>query len=81
MTVDELGLKPFLLIALSLSCCSWSPTTTGPPRPSAANYVAIDAWSPGPIMAAMDDPLCRKRSSISKPAQWDKTVAGIPVTV
>ena len=32
------------------------------PGPSAANYVAIDA--PGPSMAAMDGPLCRKWSPI-----------------
>ena len=39
------------------SCCvlshrSWSPATTGPPGPSAANYVAVDG-PPGPSMAAM----------------------------
>ena len=36
--------------------------------PSAANYVAIDG-PPGPSMAAMDGPLCRKWSPTSKQAQ------------
>ena len=35
---------------------SWSPATTGPPGPSAANYFAVDG-PPGPSMAAMDGPL------------------------
>ena len=47
---------------------SWSPTTTGPPRPSAANYVAVNG-PPGPSMATMDDLLCRKWFPTSKPAQ------------
>ena len=49
-----------------LSRRSWSPATTGPPGPSAANYVAVDD-PPGPSMAAMDGPLCRKWSPSSKP--------------
>ena len=53
-----------------LSRRSWSPTTTGPPGSSAANYVAVDG-PPGPSMAAMDGPLCRKWSPCSKPRkQW-----------
>ena len=40
---------------------NWSPTTTGPPGPSAANYVAIDG-PPGPSMAAMNGPPCHKWS-------------------
>ena len=53
-----------------VSCRSWSPATTGPPGPSAANYVAVDG-PPGPSMAAMDGPLCRKWSPGSKPEkQW-----------
>ena len=38
---------------MGLSHRSWSPATTGPPGPSAANYVAVDGL-PGPSMAAMD---------------------------
>ena len=35
-----------------------------------ANYVAVDGL-PGPSMAAMDGPLCRKWSPCSKPEkQW-----------
>ena len=52
----------------SLSRCSRSPATTGPPGPSAANYVAING-PPGPSMAAMDGPLCCKWSPTSKLAQ------------
>ena len=53
-----------------LSRRSWSPATTGPPGPSAANYVAVDG-PPGPSMAAMDGPFCRKWSPGSKPEkQW-----------
>ena len=53
-----------------LSRRSWSPATTGPPGPSAANYVAVDG-PPGPSMAAMDGPLFRKWSPCSKPEkQW-----------
>ena len=53
-----------------LSRRSWSPATTGPPGPSAANYVAVDG-PPRPSMAAMDGPLCRKWSPGSKPEkQW-----------
>ena len=55
-------------LSMDLSRRSWSPATTGPPGPSAANYVAIDG-PPGPSMAAMDGPLCRKWSPTSKPAQ------------
>ena len=54
-----------------LSRRSWSPATTGPPGPSAANYVAVDG-PPGPSMAAMDGPLCRKWSPCGK---QEKTVA------
>ena len=40
------------------------------PRPSTANYVAVDG-PPGPSMAAMDGPLCCKWSPGSKPEkQW-----------
>ena len=40
------------------------------PGPSAANYVAVDG-PPGPSIAAMDGPLCRKCSPCSKPEkQW-----------
>ena len=40
------------------------------PGPSAVNYVAVDG-PPGPSMAAMDGPLCRKWSPGSKPEkQW-----------
>ena len=40
------------------------------PGPSAANYVAVDG-PPGPSIAAMDGPLCRKYSPCSKPEkQW-----------
>ena len=46
---------------LGLSRRSWSPATTGPPGPSAANYVAIDG-PPGPSMAAMNGPPCHKWS-------------------
>ena len=53
-----------------LSCRSWSPTTTGPPGPSVANYVAVNG-PPGPSMAAIDGPLCRNWSPGSKPEkQW-----------
>ena len=38
------------------------------PRPSAANYVAVDG-PPRPSMAAIDGPLCLKWSPTSKPAQ------------
>ena len=65
---------------MGMSCRSWSPATTGPPGPSAANYVAVEG-PPGPSMAAMDGLLCRKWSPTSKLAQGDKTVAGISVTV
>ena len=41
------------------------------PGPSAANYVAVDG-PPGPSMAAMDGPLCRKWSPRQ---QAGKTVA------
>ena len=55
---------------MDLSRRSWSPATTGPPGPSAANYVAVDG-PPGPNVAAMDGPLCRKWSPCSKPEkQW-----------
>ena len=51
---------------------NWSPATTGPPGPSAANYVAVDG-PPGPSMAAMDGPLYRKWSLGSKPEkQWQQ---------
>ena len=53
-------------MSFALSRRSWSPTTTGPPGPSVANYVAVDV-PPGPSMAAMDGPLCRKWSPGSKP--------------
>ena len=49
-----------------------TPATTGPPGPSAANYVAVDG-PPGPSMAAMDGRLCCKWSPCSKP---EKTVHG-----
>ena len=62
---------------MGLSHRSWSPATTGPPGPSAANYVAVDD-PPGPSMAAMDGPLCRKWSPTIKPLKVNKTVAGIP---
>ena len=39
-------------------CHNWSP------RPSMANFVAIDG-PPGPTMAAMDSPLCHKWSPIN----------------
>ena len=46
------------------------PSQLVPPGPSAANYVAVDG-PPGPSMAAMDGPLCRKWSPGSKPEkQW-----------
>ena len=32
------------------------PLKMGPPGPSVANYVAMDAWSPGPSTAAIDGP-------------------------
>ena len=38
-----------------LSRRSWSPTASGPPGPSMANFVAVDG-PPGPIMAATDGP-------------------------
>ena len=61
---------PGLFSVTGLSHRSWSPATTGPPEPSAANYVAVDG-PPGPSMAAMDGPLCRKWSPGSKPEkQW-----------
>ena len=42
----------------------------GPPGPYAANYVAVDG-PPGPSMAAMDGPLCRKWSPCGKQEkQW-----------
>ena len=52
------------ILYLDMSRRSWSPATTGPPGPSAANYVAVDG-PPGPNMAAMDGPLCRKWSPCS----------------
>ena len=58
------------MVIMVLSRRSWSPATTGPPGPSAANYVAVDGPT-GPSMAAMDGPLCRKWSPGSKPEkQW-----------
>ena len=61
-----------------LSRRSWSPATTGPPGPSAANYVAVDG-PPGPSMAAA----WMVRSAASGPPlanrlKVDKTAAGIP---
>ena len=47
------------------------------PRPSAANYVAVDG-PPGPSMAAMDGPLCRSGPPLANRLKVDKTVAGIP---
>ena len=68
--------KPFSIkqkaftLKWGLSRRSWSPATTGPPGPSAANYVAVDG-PPGPSMAAMDGPLCHKWSPTSRPAQGE----------
>ena len=57
-------------VCVDLSRRSWSPATTGPSGPSAANYVAVDGL-PGPSMAAMDGPLCRKWSPYGKQEkQW-----------
>ena len=62
-----------------LSCCSWSPATTGPPGPSEANYVAVDG-PPGPSMSAMDGPLCHKWSPCSKPEkQWLHAATNTPI--
>ena len=58
--------KSFVESYRDLSRHNWSPTTTGPPGPSAANYVTVDGL-PGPSMAAMDGPLCCKQSPGSKP--------------
>ena len=57
-----------ILKVSDLSRRSWSSATTGPPGPSAANYVAVNG-PPGPSMAAMDGPLCRKWSPV---ASWKK---------
>ena len=46
------------------------------PGPSTANCVAIDG-PPGPSMAAMDAPLCRKWSLLTSQLKADKTVFGI----
>ena len=45
--------------------------------PSVANYVAVDGL-PGPSMAAMDGPLCRKWFPTTNRLKVDKTAAGIP---
>ena len=56
---------------------SWSPATTGPPGPSAANYVAVDGppdqvWLPWMVrFAASGPPLANRLKA-------DKTAAGIP---
>ena len=66
---------------LGLSRRSWFPATTGPPGPSAPNYVAVEGppdqvWLPWMVrFSASGPPLA------SCMAQGDKTVAGIPVTV
>ena len=60
--------KNHALAGSDLSRRSWTFVTTGPSGSSAANYVAVDG-PPGPSMAAMDGPLCRKWSPTSKPAQ------------
>ena len=41
---------------------NWSPRTI-------CGKLCCHRWSPGPSMAAMDGPLCRKWSPTSKPAQ------------
>ena len=66
--VAHFGLTLMNHMRHGLSRRSWSSTTTGPPRLSVANYVAIDD-PPGSSMAAMDGPLCRKWSPTSKLAQ------------
>ena len=61
--------KVYFYKPIVLSRRSWSPPQLVP-GPSAANYVAVDG-PPGPIMAAMDGPLCCKWSSCSRPEkQW-----------
>ena len=55
-------------IQWGLSRRKWSPTTTGPPGPSTANGACCCRWSPGPTIASMDGPLCRKWSPYRKPA-------------
>ena len=59
------------------SCHSWSSATTGPPGPSAANYVAIDGppgqvWLPWMVRFAASGPPLASRLKV------DKTAAGIP---
>ena len=64
------GARLQVILLCDLSRRSWSPATTGPPGPSAANYAAVDG-PPGPSMAAMDGPLCRKWSPCGKQEkQW-----------
>ena len=66
-------------IRTGLSRRSWSPTTTGPPGPSAASYVTVDG-PPGPSMAVMDGPLCRKWSPCSKlEKQWLHVATNRPI--
>ena len=61
-----------------LSCCKKVPRHNWSPGPSTANCVAVDG-PPGPTIAAMDGPLCRKWSPGRKPAHGgDKSWLATP---
>ena len=50
--------------------CSWSPVTTDPPGPSAANYVAVDGpsdqvWLPWMVRFAASGPLVASRKTVA----------------
>ena len=65
------------MLGIDLSRRSWSPTTTGPPGPSAANYVAVDGpldqlWLPWMVRFSASGPPLANRLKV------DKTAAEIP---
>ena len=58
------------ILYLDMSRRSWSPATTGPPGPSAANYVAVDdppdqVWLPWMVHFAASGPPVASQKTVA----------------